>query len=84
MKIENLSKKSIKNLKIIIKKCHHCGFIIESFTESSKCPCCAKSFMPSSYFNKVHTKDNEHLNSLFSKSQDLDEKDLVKGLYVLW
>jgi len=76
--------RSVGNGKIIIKKCHVCGEMIESGKEAQKCPKCKKSFLPSNYFNKVHAKNNFEFDNLFSSSDELHEDDLIKGISVLW
>jgi len=70
--------------KIIIKKCHSCGHVMESSTEIQKCTACKKSFLPSNYFSKVHAKNQKEYENLFAASHELNEKDLIKGLTVLW
>jgi hypothetical protein len=70
--------------KSIVKRCHRCGEITESYTEISKCPCCKKSFLPLNYFSKIHTKNSTDYNKLFCSSEELQEEDLIKGIYVLW
>lgn len=70
--------------KVLIKKCHVCGTIKESYKEEKKCTGCQKSFLPSNYFNKVHAKNSKEFEELFSSSEDLHEEDLVKGINVLW
>lgn len=78
--VKSLTKKN----KIIFKKCHLCGTIMESFHEQKKCKGCKKSFLPSNYFGKVHAKNSKEYDELFSSSDDLQEEDLVKGINVLW
>jgi hypothetical protein len=70
--------------KVIIKKCHLCGQIIESRKEVSKCPCCAKNFLPLNYFGKVHAKNTKEFDHLFAESDELNDLDIIHGLYVLW
>ncbi len=77
-----LSKKT--KLKLIIKKCHMCGQLIESSVEQEKCMCCGKSFLPLNYFNKIHDHEKSQFKELFAESHDLHEEDLIKGLYVIW
>lgn len=78
---KELTKK--KKLKLIVKKCHVCGQILEAQQEQQKCVCCGKSFLPLNYFQKVHDHSGD-FQELFAESHDLNEEDLVKGLYVLW
>ncbi len=73
--------------KLIIKKCHVCGQVIESTTEQEKCMSCGKSFLPLNYFEKVHTHEKSQqakYKDLFAESDELHEEDLIKGLYVIW
>lgn len=81
MKVTTVEKKTGK---ILIKKCHVCGTVAESYTEVKKCGNCKKSFLPSNYFGKVHAKNSEEFGQLFSSSDELHEEDLVKGIAVLW
>jgi RNA polymerase subunit RPABC4/transcription elongation factor Spt4 len=70
--------------KILIKVCHCCNHVMESFQEPEKCPKCKKSFLPSNYFGKVHAQNTTEYRTLFSSSEQLHEDDLIKGLQVLW
>ena len=70
--------------KVLIKKCHQCGEIIESQVEVEKCPTCNKSFLPLNYFNKVQGTAIREYKELFALTEDLCEEDLIKGIYVLW
>lgn len=70
--------------KLIIKKCHQCGHIMESAAEVQKCVKCKKSFLPVNYFSKVHSKNQSEYDHLFAPSHELHEQDLIKGLTVLW
>ncbi len=70
--------------KVLIKKCHVCGHVAESYMEVKKCGGCNKSFLPSNYFGKVHAKNSEEFSKLFSSSDELHEEDLVRGISVLW
>lgn len=79
----NIEKKRTTD-QVIIKKCHVCGFLIETSKEASQCPHCKKSFLPLNYFGKVHAKNSEEFKNLFSNSEELAEEDLIKGLTVLW
>jgi len=75
---------SSNKARTLIKKCHMCGFISESFIEIQKCTACNKAFMPLNYFNKVHNTQSFQFNELFSPSDELTEEDIIKGIYVLW
>lgn len=72
------------NCKLLIKKCHTCGHIMESSQEIQKCTKCKKSFLPVNYFSKVHTKTQKDFDQLFAQGHELREEDLIKGLTVLW
>jgi hypothetical protein len=69
---------------IIIKKCHLCHSLIESYNEVQKCPSCKHSFLPSNYFKKAHAKNSQEYALLFEDSSELNEKDLIRGISVLW
>ncbi|MCF8058776.1 MAG: hypothetical protein K9K67_05740 [Bacteriovoracaceae bacterium] len=77
---ESLTKKG----KLLVKKCHVCGSLMESYIERKKCTQCKKSFLPTNYFSKVHAKNSKEFDELFSSSDDLHEEDLIKGISVLW
>ena len=70
--------------KVIIKKCHVCGQLHETTTELQKCVKCNKSFLPLNYFGKVHANNEKDYKNLFAESHELDEEDLILGIYVLW
>lgn len=73
-----------KELKLLVKKCHVCGTIMESTREQQRCKSCDKSFLPSNYFGKVHAKNDKDYEKLFSTTDELQDEDLIKGLSVLW
>lgn len=73
-----------KKERVIIKKCHVCGQIHETTTELQKCVKCNKAFLPLNYFGKVHATNEKEYESLFAQSHELDEQDLILGIYVLW
>jgi hypothetical protein len=75
-----LNKKSRK----IIRKCHCCSQVTESDTEVEKCLSCGKSFLPLNYFEKIHGKSEYKFDELWAKSHELEEEDLIKGLFVIW
>ena len=79
-KAKSLTKKG----KLLIKKCHMCGSLMEGFKEHKKCSGCNKSLLPSNYFGKVHAKNSKEFEELFTSSDNLHEEDLVKGINVLW
>ncbi|MDD0851520.1 hypothetical protein HBN50_00370 [Halobacteriovorax sp. GB3] len=70
--------------RVLIKKCHSCGHMMESTREIEKCNCCNKSFLPSNYFSKVHAKNSEEFRNLFCHIDEMHEEDLVKGISVIW
>jgi len=82
MKVELTNKET--NGKLIIKKCHDCGHIMESGQELQKCSKCKKSFLPVNYFSKVHSKSQKDFDQLFAYGHEIHEEDLIKGLTVLW
>lgn len=81
--MENYVQKKLDDT-MIIRKCHKCGQVTESHSEIEKCVKCQKSFLPLNYFDKIHSKEYTHLDGLFASSQDLEEEDLIKGIFVLW
>ena len=82
MKVELINLES--DAKIIFKKCHVCGHLMESAQELQKCKKCRKSFLPVNYFSKVHSKSQNEFSQLFAYGHEIHEDDLIKGLYVLW
>ena len=80
MKVKKQSKD-----KVLIKKCHVCGQLTESYQEIDRCPKCNKSFLPLNYFTKIHQVGNqEEFKELFETTENLREEDLIRGIYVLW
>ena len=79
-----IANKAIVHKKVIIKKCHVCGQLIEAEAEVKKCPCCNKPFLPLNYFGKVHAVNNQEFENLFADSHELTDEDLIRGIYVLW
>ena len=63
--------------------CHACGHVVETNQEPKSCEKCSKAFLPLQYFNKVHDK-SASFDELFSTSEEIDPKDIIKGLYVIW
>lgn len=84
MKENFISPVKSKKEKLIIRKCHKCGTLSESHTEQQKCTDCGKPFLPLNYFDKIHSHGESKYNELFSPSYELEESDLIKGIYVLW
>ena len=72
------------NQRLIIRKCHMCGQVVESPKEQQKCICCGKSFLPLNYFTKVHEHDTNKYHELFAEGHELNDEDLIKGIFVLW
>lgn len=70
--------------KLLIKKCHVCGHLNEAAQEPKRCNHCNKSFLPSNYFSKVHSKSGKDYDNLFLNAYELNEQDMVKGIHVLW
>ena len=70
--------------RVLIKKCHVCGQMIEAHTEQEKCVCCGKSFLPLNYFEKIHDHQDSTFSELYAESHELHEEDLIVGLYVIW
>ena len=75
---------TLRERKIILKKCHVCDHLNESENEPRRCQKCNKSFLPSNYFTKVHAKNTEEFERLFASSDELQEEDLIRGIYVIW
>lgn len=82
MKTTNVLKR--KETQKLIKKCHCCGQVSESSKEIKKCLSCGKSFLPLNYFDKVHGDSEYKFDELFSPVEEIEEFDLIKGLYVIW
>ena len=70
--------------KLLIRACHCCSKITESYQEIERCSHCEKSFLPLRYFEKIHDFKGESWKKHFSSAEDLEELDLIKGLFVLW
>lgn len=67
-----------------MRVCHRCGHCNQGTSEPERCQKCTKAFLPLNYFTKVHSAKTEKFQLLFEEGSDLDEDDLIKGLYVLW
>lgn len=76
---QNVSEKE----KSLIKLCHCCGHMHETAIELDRCLQCKKSFLPAKYFEKIHDV-HQNYQQLFSKAEELEEKDLIKGLMTIW
>lgn len=70
--------------KSLIRACHACSKLTESFQEIERCSHCDKAFLPLRYFEKIHDFKGESWKKHFSDANDLDDEDLIKGLFVLW
>lgn len=73
-----------KKERSIIKKCHCCGQVIEAQKEVQKCVSCGKSFLPLNYFDKIHGQEDYKFEDLFADGHEIEEEDLIKGLYAIW
>ncbi len=70
--------------KLLIRACHCCSKLSESFQELERCSHCDKAFLPLRYFEKIHDFKGESWKKHFSEADDLQAEDLIKGLFVLW
>jgi hypothetical protein len=76
--------KIIDKEKMLIRACHTCMKITESFQEIERCSHCKKAFLPLRYFEKIHDFKGKNWQKHFEDAHDLEEEDLIKGLFVLW
>ncbi|HLT22200.1 MAG TPA: hypothetical protein VKZ84_02115 [Bacteriovoracaceae bacterium] len=76
--------KLYKKSKTLIRACHMCFKLNEATSEIEKCQHCHKSFLPLRYFDKIHAKSKENWSSHFNSIDDIDSKDLIQGLFVVW
>jgi hypothetical protein len=70
--------------KTLIRACHSCLKVNESIKELERCSHCNKSFLPLRYFDKIHQDKEAKWENHFSYTEQLEEEDLIKGLFVLW
>jgi hypothetical protein len=70
--------------KLVIRACHTCTKITESFQEVERCSHCNKAFLPLRYFEKIHDFKGKNWQKHFADASDLEDDDLIKGLFVLW
>lgn len=70
--------------KTIMRVCHCCLRLNESMQELQRCLHCSKSFLPLRYFEKIHSQKSAPWDTHFSSGKDLEDEDLIKGLFVLW
>lgn len=80
---EQIHSEYSESKKLLIKQCHCCAHIQETAIELERCTQCQKSFLPLKYFEKIHDT-YQNYTQLFSAAEELEEKDLIKGLIVLW
>jgi len=81
-----IKKKRPKKSKInLIKLCHYCQKINESTKELQRCTHCNKSFMPLNYLMQMkEANSKKFFNELYNECKDLNDEDLIKGLYLIW
>ncbi len=81
-----IKKKNSKKSKInLIKLCHGCHKINESTKELQRCLHCKKSFMPLNYIQQMKETNSKNLfNEFYNECKDLNDEDLIKGLYLFW
>ncbi|MBT7608807.1 MAG: hypothetical protein HN576_03565 [Bacteriovoracaceae bacterium] len=84
MKASITEKKSSTHEKVLIKLCHLCGELNETYIEPEKCASCKKAFLPSNYFTKIHAKNTQEFKKLFLHIDKLHEDELIKGYHVIW
>lgn len=75
--------KKTKISKTMLRCCHQCGYINEAEQEMEECQKCEAPFLPLLYMEKIHSPRKEE-TPLYAQSNDIKEKDLIKGLCVLW
>mgnify|MGYP003963910791 CR=1 FL=1 len=75
---------SIIAKRVIIRKCHMCGELIESPREAVRCPKCNKSFLPLNYSGATQVHSEKDFFKLFSDAGQLEESDTIFGLFVIW
>lgn len=80
----NKELKISKRPQSLIRLCHKCLKLNESTSEIEKCGHCQKSFLPLRYFDKIHARPKNEWSSHFSSIEDIDPKDLIQGLFVMW
>jgi hypothetical protein len=69
---------------LLMRVCHRCNHVNESSVELERCTHCQKSFLPLRYFDKVHASHGEKWKTNFSSTAEIEEEDLIKGIFVLW
>jgi hypothetical protein len=83
MKEPREEKKVPHSGKLLFKKCHQCGHLMELEREIEKCTKCQKAFLPSNYFEKIHDQSIRY-KDLFASSCEINDQDIIKGLTALW
>jgi uncharacterized protein with PIN domain len=68
---------------VLFRICHRCQKHHSAEKELDRCPQCSKPLMPQGYFHKIHDP-HQRFEDLYSKAQELQEAELLKGLCVLW
>lgn len=76
--------KKIDKEKLLIRACHKCTKVTESYQEMERCLHCNKAFLPLHYFEKIHNFKGKDWQKHFSPADEIEEQDLIKGLLVLW
>lgn len=81
-----IKKRRAKKSKVnLIKLCHYCNKINESTRELQRCNHCTKSFMPLNYLLQMKEQNStKFFNELYNECKDLNDEDLIKGLYLIW
>jgi len=69
--------------KEILRLCHRCHHLNHHHKETDKCNHCNKAFLPLNYFQKIHDVHTE-FKELFGEARELEEKDMIIGLTILW
>ena len=67
-----------------MRVCHACLKLNESDRELERCMHCNKSFLPLRYFEKVHQQKDQKFDQYFAHTDQIEDEDLIKGLFVLW
>jgi RNA polymerase subunit RPABC4/transcription elongation factor Spt4 len=72
-----------RNDPLFIRACHQCHQVSGDVQEMERCPCCNKSHLPLKYFEKIHDVHTNY-SQLFSSGKEFTDKDMIKGVTVLW
>ena len=70
--------------KKLIRVCHACCEVNESERELERCSHCNKAFLPLRYFEKIHQAKEAKWETHFWEAEQMEEEELIKGLFVLW